>query len=99
MDKLSSAGWRMPCAVLAMGMALHMPAQCAATTPNKMDSLMPPPQTTAATTATIDSLELVGVGVSVETWRNHPSYPEFNLWNAIQKGGGNYIISQDLIML
>ena len=97
MIKLSPTAWRMPCAVLAMGMALHMSAQCAAATPNKMDSLMLPVQTTAATTsAPIDALELVGVGVSVETWRNHPDYPQFNLWKAIQEGNGRYIISQDV---
>ena len=76
---------------------MHMPAHCVVSvTPNKMDSLMPPVPTTIATTAAaIDSLELVGVGVSVETWRNHPDYPQFNLWKAIQEGNGRYIISQD----
>ena len=58
---------------------------------------MPPVPTTIATTAAlIDALELVGVGVSVETWRNHPDYPQFNLWKAIQEANGGYIISQEL---
>ncbi len=43
----------------------------------------------------IDSLEIVGVGVSVETWRNHPDYPAYNIWREIEKNGNNYIISQD----
>lgn len=56
------------------------------------------PYTNAATanTVPVDSLELVGVGISVETWRNHPDYPKFNLWSAIEEGKGSYIISQEL---
>lgn len=53
------------------------------------------PQTHAITATSIDSLELVGVGVSVETWRNHPDYPKANLWTAIEEGKGGYIISQE----
>lgn len=43
----------------------------------------------------IDSLEIVGVGASVETWNNHPDYPELNLWNAVKECAGSYIVSQD----
>ncbi|MDY7578011.1 DUF2875 family protein [Herbaspirillum sp. RTI4] len=43
----------------------------------------------------IDSLEIVGVGVSLETWRNHPNYPKNNLWTAVEESNGRYIISQD----
>ncbi|WEF31034.1 type VI lipase adapter Tla3 domain-containing protein [Pseudoduganella chitinolytica] len=42
-----------------------------------------------------ESLEIVGVGVSVETWRNHPSYPKADLWNAVKESNGAYAISQD----
>ncbi|MET3135491.1 hypothetical protein AAKU55_005801 [Oxalobacteraceae bacterium GrIS 1.11] len=64
---------------------------------NKMDSLMPQTKSTVTNAvALIDSLELVGVGLSVETWRNHPDYPKSNLWSAVEAGNGGYIISQDL---
>ncbi|HEX8611639.1 MAG TPA: DUF2875 family protein [Telluria sp.] len=43
----------------------------------------------------IDALDLVGVGVAVETWRNHPDYPKANLWKAVQDSNGAYIVSQD----
>ena len=43
----------------------------------------------------IDSLELVGVGVSLETWRNHPDFPKLNLWSAVESSKGAYIISQE----
>ena len=62
--------------------------------PIKMDSLMPETQTSSRYPP-IDSLEIVGVGVSVETWRNHPDYPQFNLWQAVEASNGSYIISQD----
>src|SRR5450830_599810 len=53
----------------------------------------PTPTDTAA--SPIDSLEIVGVGISVETWRNHPSYPKNNLWTAVEQSKGAYIISDD----
>jgi hypothetical protein len=59
-----------------------------------MDFLMPETQI-SMNYAPIDSLEMVGVGVSVETWRNHPDYPKFNLWQAVEASNGSYIISQD----
>ncbi|WUR16225.1 DUF2875 family protein [[Empedobacter] haloabium] len=43
----------------------------------------------------VESLELVGVGISVETWRNHPAYPKANLWKTIRESNGAYVISQD----
>ena len=60
-----------------------------------MDPLMSQTQTARPTSAPIESLDLVGVGVSVETWRNHPDYPAANLWKAVQDSKGAYIISQD----
>ena len=42
-----------------------------------------------------DSFEIVGVGISVETWRNHPDHPKFNIWNAVETSQGSYIISQE----
>lgn len=61
----------------------------------KMDLLMSKPVVSAPAFA-IESLELVGVGVSVETWRNHTDYPKANLWNAVQESNGSYAISQDV---
>jgi hypothetical protein len=78
-----------------IGLALTVRAYAAPISlPNKMDSLMPETHTSRSY-APIDSLEMVGVGVSVETWRNHPDYPKFNLWQAIEASNGSYIISQD----
>jgi len=62
--------------------------------PTKMDSLMPETHT-SSTYPPIDALEMVGVGVSVETWRNHPDHPKFNLWQAVEQSNGSYIISQE----
>jgi hypothetical protein len=42
-----------------------------------------------------DALEIVGVGVAVETWRNHPSYPKHNLWTIVEQGKGRYVIPDD----
>ncbi|MQR02096.1 type VI lipase adapter Tla3 domain-containing protein [Glaciimonas soli] len=42
----------------------------------------------------IDSLEIVGAGVSVETLGNHSDDPRVNLWKAVQANNG-YIISSD----
>ncbi|PFH07866.1 uncharacterized protein DUF2875 [Collimonas sp. PA-H2] len=56
---------------------------------------MPQTQVPATNFPAVDSLELVGVGVSVETWRNHPSFPKFNLWNAVVESNGSYLVSQD----
>lgn len=56
---------------------------------------MPQTQTATLSNLSTDSLELVGVGISVETWRNHPDYPDFNLWKAVEKSNGGYIISQE----
>lgn len=44
----------------------------------------------------IEALEMVGVGVSLETWRNHSSYPKLDLWKAVEESNGRYVISQDL---
>lgn len=66
---------------------------------DEMDNLMLQEKTAKTVTTNhyplIDSLELVGVGISVETWRNHPNYPKVNLWEAVEKSNGSYIISQD----
>jgi hypothetical protein len=81
--------------LLSIGLALTIRADAApVSSPNKMDSLMPETQTSSHYPP-IDSLEMVGVGVSVETWRNHPDYPKFNLWQAVEASNGSYIISQD----
>ncbi|NHZ41760.1 type VI lipase adapter Tla3 domain-containing protein [Massilia aquatica] len=71
------------------------PALCGPATPNYMDSLMPLAEGGKPANPPIEALELVGVGVAVETWRNHPDYPEANLWRAVQASKGNYIVSQD----
>ncbi|WUR14210.1 DUF2875 family protein [[Empedobacter] haloabium] len=52
--------------------------------------------TVGGSRATGDSLELVGVGISVETWRNHPTYPKADLWIAVRGSYGAYVISQDV---
>jgi len=78
-----------------IGLALTVRAYAAPMSlPTKMDSLMPETQT-SSNYPPIDSLEMVGVGVSVETWRNHPDYSKFNLWQAVEASNGSYIISQD----
>lgn len=46
-------------------------------------------------TAKIDSLEIVGAGVSVETLGNHSDDFRVNLWKAVQASNG-YIISSDV---
>jgi hypothetical protein len=77
--------------------SLAMTVQAHATqisSPNKMDTLMPETQT-SSNYPPVDSLEMVGVGVSVETWRNHPDYPKSDLWKAVEASNGSYIISQD----
>ncbi|MES2740839.1 MAG: DUF2875 family protein [Pseudomonadota bacterium] len=43
----------------------------------------------------VDALEIVGIGVSLETWRIHSDYPEANLWSAVEQSKGGYIISTD----
>lgn len=58
----------------------------------KTDTFMTKTTTAVAPT---DSLEIVGVGISVETWRNHPDYPKNNLWTAVEQSKGTYIISDD----
>lgn len=63
--------------------------------PNKMDTLMPQTQKANAKYPAIESLELVGVGVSVEAWRNHADYPKANLWKAVSESNGSYVISQE----
>ncbi|NHZ34546.1 type VI lipase adapter Tla3 domain-containing protein [Massilia rubra] len=79
----------------ALAALLAAPAWGAAPTLiNKMDPLMSQTQT-GSTFPPIESLELVGVGVAVETWRNHPDYPKANLWQAVQDSNGSYIVSQD----
>jgi hypothetical protein len=60
----------------------------------KMDALMAT-SVSSASRSEVDSLELVGTGVSVETWRNHPDYPKFNIWTAIEQAKGAYIVAQD----
>jgi hypothetical protein len=62
-------------------------------TSNEVDSFMQQPSQT--TNSRIDSLEIVGVGVSMETWRNHPDYPKLNMWKAVEQSKGSYIVSQD----
>ena len=61
----------------------------------KMDPVMTQTQTGTTPYPRIDALDLVGVGVTVETWRNHPDYPRSNLWQAVQESNGSYIVSQD----
>ncbi|NHZ61264.1 type VI lipase adapter Tla3 domain-containing protein [Massilia genomosp. 1] len=79
----------------ALAALLAAPAWGAAPTLiNKMDPLMSQTQT-GSTFPPIASLELVGVGVAVETWRNHPDYPKAKLWQAVQDSNGSYIVSQD----
>ncbi|MET1079779.1 MAG: DUF2875 family protein [Pseudomonas sp.] len=77
------------------GLLLAAQAFCAPTTPNKPDPLVVPALTGSTPAAAIDSLELVGVGVAVETWRNHPDYPKANLWQAVQNSHGRYIVTQE----
>lgn len=78
------------------GMLYAAQALCAPPTPiNKMDPLMSQTQTGNTSYPPIDSLDLVGVGVAVETWRNHPDYPKSNLWQAVLDSNGSYIVSQD----
>jgi hypothetical protein len=86
-----------PLALLAALAAIAAPCQAQGAAPlpiNKMDPLMSQTHT-SSTFPPIDALDLVGVGVAVETWRNHPSYPKNNLWQAVQDSNGSYIISQD----
>jgi len=52
-------------------------------------------KTIPSTAELTDALEIVGVGVAVETWRNHPSYPNHNLWTIVEQGKGNYVIPDD----
>ena len=75
--------------------SFFVPAALAAPPFSQDDHFMNTPNTAPSTTPPIDHLEIVGVGISVETWRNHPSYPQFNLWHAVQAAQGDYIISQD----
>jgi hypothetical protein len=82
-------------AVLACVLSAVPLAAVPAPPTNKMDPLMSQTPTGNTSFPAIDALELVGVGVAVETWRNHPDYPKANLWQAVQDGKGNYIIAQD----
>ncbi|MDY7578174.1 DUF2875 family protein [Herbaspirillum sp. RTI4] len=84
---------RKSCAILA-GMALMTFAHAQSPLPseNTRTTMKKP---AAEKAPLIDSLEIVGVGVSLETWRNHPYYPDNNLWNAVEQSNGRYIISQD----
>ena len=61
----------------------------------KMDSLMSLTRTSTAINPRIDSLEMVGVGLSLETWRNHPDHPLLNIWTAVENSKGSYIIAQE----
>lgn len=63
---------------------------------NKMDSIMQQVKSPVVNSVErIESMELVGVGVGLEEWRNHENYQKNNLWGAIRENGG-YIISQDV---
>ncbi|WP_211443280.1 type VI lipase adapter Tla3 domain-containing protein [Collimonas humicola] len=46
--------------------------------------------------ASIDSLELVGVGVGVESLGNHTQHPSGNLWQAVKQSNGSYLFSDGL---
>lgn len=43
----------------------------------------------------LESLDLVGAGVAVESYRNHPAYPEADLWQAVQQSQGQYIVQSN----
>lgn len=53
---------------------------------------MPVPNVSAAPMS-LNALDLVGVGVGVETFGNHSEGP--NLWQAVQHSRGQYLISQE----
>ncbi|CDG82916.1 hypothetical protein GJA_2282 [Janthinobacterium agaricidamnosum NBRC 102515 = DSM 9628] len=82
--------WHIICTVLSFPfLACAMPISIFTENDNFMSSIKKSGNTG------IESLEIVGVGISVETWRNHPGYPKLNLWKAVDEGNGAYIISQD----
>lgn len=43
----------------------------------------------------LESLELAGAGVAVESYRNHPAYPEVDLWQAVLQNESRYLILQE----
>ncbi|NHZ41761.1 type VI lipase adapter Tla3 domain-containing protein [Massilia aquatica] len=86
---MKRSGIMAACALV--GLLLSAPAASG----DKMDSLMMQVQANATPSVPIDALDLIGVGVAVETWRNHPDHPKANLWQAVQSSKGGYIVSQD----
>lgn len=90
-----SVGVHTSIALLIATVLLSAVAHAAKPALEKMDAPMQDKISAPVLPSMIDSLELVGVGVSLETWRNHPNYPKLNLWSAVENSNGSYIISQD----
>ena len=81
------------CSLAAGCFPLNLVSAAAVSPPTENDLFMTQPK--SSTNPLVDSLEIVGVGASVETWRIHPDYPKANLWSAVEQSKGSYIISKE----